>query len=477
MKKFALFCTIALVALLVVPAYAEVQNVKVSGDLTARWLMRWNYDLDRDGANIGAVGLADSDAADDFLMTTAEVQVDADMTDNVSTVVRLTNQRNWGDIGGSLQGYSESQFNVIVDLASVTLKEMVYSPLTVTIGRQDLWFGKGFIVGAKQRDPKSDGGGALASHIGAPEYTVVNSFDAIKTTLDFDPWKIDGVYTVLEENFTNIQDDKYMVGTNVGYKFDTLNGEAEAYLWHKVDGAKNIFPNEIAPVAVGCERMWTSTYGLRGSFEPVANATLAAEAAYQAGRYSVSNVQSARSRKAYAIDLSGDYLFKDMKWTPKVGLEYITYSGEENDGIADGGTYHGWDPMYRGKFDTAIREFQNVYYLTAQRTLNAATTVVDNDSGATNECQIIGSLRVNPINNLTVDVGSAWFWFNEAPRVFGVADRNKYIGSELDVSLTYDYTEDVSFNLLSAWFFPGTYWLGAQDDIAADLVGTVKVAF
>ncbi|MCM8782459.1 MAG: alginate export family protein, partial [Candidatus Omnitrophica bacterium] len=175
MSKVKIFCILALVGLFVVPAYAEVQNVKVSGDLAARWLIRYNYDLDKDNNT-------SSNAADDYLMSSAEVQVDADLTDNVSTVVRLVNQRDWNDTSaGENVAAATTQFDVLVDLANVTLKEFVYSPLTLTIGRQDLWFGKGFIIGAKQRDPKNA--------ITADEYTVINSFDAIKATLDFDPWK------------------------------------------------------------------------------------------------------------------------------------------------------------------------------------------------------------------------------------------------------------------------------------------------
>jgi hypothetical protein len=57
------------------------------------------------------------------------------------------------------------------------------------------------------------------------------------------------------------------------------------------------------------------------------------------------------------------------------------------------------------------------------------------------------------------------------------ASRNKALGEELDLTLNYTYTEDVSFGLLAAWFFPGKYWVSNYDDIATDVVGTVKVAF
>jgi hypothetical protein len=462
MSKIKIFCMLALMVLIAVPAFAEVQNVKVSGDLSARWILRAAYDLDKN--DTGSYG----NDTDDYLMSTAEVQVDADLTDNVSTVVRLANQRDWGYPASLRGGSSTTSLDVIVDLANVTLKELVYSPLTVTIGRQDLWFGKGFIVGAQQRDPKAS--------ITADEYTVINSFDAIKATLDFDPWKIDGIYSVIEENTVAKADDVWLAGVNVGYKFDSYSGEAEAYAFYKKDRSRVAYVNGATTAA--CEPNLVSTYGIRGSFEPIANAVVAAEGALQYGRYST-YAGEARKRKASALDISGDYNFKEVKWTPKVGLEYIYYSGEEQTTVAEGSgnAYESWDPMYRGKFDSAIREFQNVYYATALRSTTAATNSLDNDSGVTNEHQffVIGTMK--PIDNLTIDGRYGWFRFDQAPELTGQSSRSKDIGTELDLSLTYAYTEDVSFGLLAAWFFPGKYWLSGQDDTASDIVGTVTVAF
>jgi hypothetical protein len=170
-----------------------------------------------------------------------------------------------------------------------------------------------------------------------------------------------------------------------------------------------------------------------------------------------------------------------MKWTPKLGLEYIFYSGEANTGSAADGTYHAWDMMYRGKFDTAIREFQNLYYATTMRADNATLMTNDQDAGNTNENQIILYGTLKPTGSLSIDGRWAFFWMDKAqkytPSGGSAENRGKTIGNELDLSLNYVYTEDVSFGLLAAWFFPGSYWVGGMDDTAADIVGTVKVAF
>lgn len=462
MRRLTLFCVAALVVLLAVPAYAEVQNIKVSGDLAARWIVRANYDLDENDTDTFG------NDTDDYLMSTAEVQIDADLTDNVSAVVRLVNQRDWDDIGNaSSQETNTTDFDVLVDLANVTLKEMIYSPLTVTIGRQDLWFGRGFIVGAKQRDPEGS--------VSADEYTAINSFDAIRGTLDFDPWTIDVVYSVIEENNVNQADDVYLGGLNIGYVFDSYNAEAEGYVFAKKDNTRISY--NVPGTGTTCGDNLVKTWGLRGSFEPIPQASLAAEVAYQDGDYWV-YATDGRERSAMAADISGDYHFKDVRWSPKVGLEYIYYSGEDSYLQADDGNFSGWDPMYRGKFDTAIREFQNVYYLTQQRALNVAQTELDQDSAVTNQHQLLIIGNVTPTDSLTVDGRVGFFWFDEELEVVsGEGDAGKSIGTELDLEFTYDYTEDVSFNLLTAFFFPGNYFAGGQDDTASDIVGSVSVAF
>ena len=130
-RKIALFC--ALVGALVLIAgssYAEVQNIKVSGDIQALAIYRNNYDLeDRGWTNPLGSGLATelpnplTEDKDSLFMSVVRLRVDADLTDNVSASVRLANLREWDTINNAAE-------DIYVDLAYVTLKEMLYSPLT-----------------------------------------------------------------------------------------------------------------------------------------------------------------------------------------------------------------------------------------------------------------------------------------------------------------------------------------------------------
>jgi hypothetical protein len=445
---------LALVVSFATAASAEVQNVKVSGDLTAYSIWRSNYALDKDSAT--------DTNSQNYFMSIAELQVDADLTDNVSTVVRILNQRDWDDacIGGA-----DSSLDVILDLAYVQMKEMLYSPLTLTIGRQDIWFGQGLVVGAKQRDPDAA--------IAADEYTAINSFDAVKATLDYDPWTVDLVYSKIEENNiqsatpTGINDDVDLYGANIGYIFDSYNGEAEAYIFSLHDRSEAYH---------GADANEINTVGLRGSFDPIEDATLAGEAAYQFGNYSPANNIS-RDRKAVAVDVSGEYRWSQARWTPKLALEYVYFSGEDQDADNDTGDWHAWHPVFSAKSFTSIRQYQNVYYNTAHRTaddIGPWEESPDMDAGMTNQHQILVMGSVYPTENLTLDATYAHFWFDEEPRT-SLSDDN--IGDEIDLTLTYDYTEDVTFSLLAAWFLPGDYFPGDKDDTAADVVGSMTVSF
>ena len=477
MKFFKFLCVIALIFSVSAISYAETQSVKISGSITERAFARSSYNLDSNGKEHDDG--TESSRWETFLLSTVEVQVDAELTDNVSGVIRLVNQRVWGnnyyaydhdtivkDYNGreferSRSG-SDNSYAIEVDLAYIELKEFLYSPLTLRIGRQDLWFGRGFIVGANFQDPNDS--------IYPREYTAIKSFDAIRATLDYDPWTIDAVYAKIAENALRSDDDGNLMGVNVGYVFDKYNAEAEVYYW--------FYKSKNSGSAVGTS--WSSsdgvvnndihTIGFRGSFDPIEDWTVALEAATQYGAYiGADNQRDKRYRFAYAVDAMVECraFQKKFKWRPVLALEYILYSGEKNDGEADKdttGNFGGWHPMFRGKGDTFIREYQGLFYSTSQ----------DSSPAYTNQHQVLLKGTVEPMDSLKVDVTYANFW---QAHKYSSKNKGSYIGSEFDFLATWDYTEDVSFSLVTSWFFPGNHFGDSQDDVATNVVGTIKLTF
>ena len=460
-------------------AYAETQSVKVSGDLTMRGFLRDAYDYQSTPNEPAGPRTGITRGDQTWFMTNAEVQIDADLTDNVATCIRLVNQRDWNVRAKSVRsttslamngegGYTANtdEFQVAVDLAYVTLKDFIYSPLTLTIGRQDLWFGKGFIVGANQQDPT----GAIIAN----EYTSINSFDSIKAVLDYDPWKISGIYSVIERNAVQDSDDINLWGINVGYKFDSYKAEAEGYWFTKQD-------RQIEKYSYAKYHNSVHTMGLRGSLDPIDVITVNLEGAYQFGKYIGSlNQINSRDRSAWAFDagLEWRWLVERFSWKPKISGEYIYYSGNDADDNPDtaAGTYTGWDPMYRGKFDSAVREFVGRYYVTSRYPARTNYAQSCADASFTNQHQFVLSGSLQPIESLTLK-GNYNFFYTDEDYLVGVTKSGGYIGSEFDLNAVWDYTEDVSFGLLAGWFFPGRVYYDNRDDIATDIVGTVKVSF
>ena len=528
MKFLRVLCVIALVALFAVSAYAETQNVKVSGDLAVRGFFRDNLSpggsfasQNESGAaynqNISDAGLptaaTNTKMAVDrpnsqWLMSTTELQVDADLTDNVSTCIRLVNQRDWnvaradqygansqvstigsGGFGHSMQYNSDdNEFAVDLELAYVTLKNFIYSPLTVSIGRQNLWFGKGFIVGANQRVRNAANYGYTngPSPLSAPEYTALNAFDSVKAVLDFDPWTLTGIYSKIWGNSIQSDDGVDLWGVNVGYKFDAYKAEAEGYWFYKRDMQIQGFSG-IKQAANNVH-----TIGLRGSFDPIDILTIYAEGALQAGNYMGTQLQvNDRSRMAGAIDVGAEcrYFTDKWAWKPKMNAEFIWYSGNNPEGDAAGnGQFHGWDPMFRGKSDSLIREYIGRYYYSAQYPFQSDRYYKSADASFQNQFQVILGGSLQPMDSLKLN-GNLNLFANQYPYLASFAKTGGYIGTEVDLGATWDYTEDVSFNLAMGWFLPGDVYKntapggGAGNNLdkgnspATDVVASVKVSF
>jgi hypothetical protein len=508
MRKLTIFCMMAaLVAFVAAPAYAEVQNVKVGGDITLRSIYQNQYDLhsDDDNTTVGLFGTGVQGSGDEnatSFMATVGLDVDADLTDNVSASIRLISERDWStsyeDIGFTHELGVDARMGYVlfddigVDLAYITLKEMLYSPLTVIIGRQDLWYGDGFIVGANRR-PRA---------IMAPEFTDFTSFDAIRGILDYDPWTIDLLYARVDEGTwvkgarggalypNNLVDDDENIelwGINVGYVFDQYNAEAEAYYFGQTlprQVAAFGIPGTLGGRIVGCPSSKDNVahiVGVRGSFEPVENLDIRGEFAGEFGRAQVTAAE-VEDIGAFACDVNGSYTWADFSWMPTLGLGYVYMSGEPTPRNDD---WNGWVNLYRGKYYSAIHEWQDVYYNPDDVTTNGGR------QAGTNQHIVIVDGSVQPTDDILLEARYLHF---QAVEQYGIlatmADRSLDVGDELDLRLTYDYTEDVTFGLLSAWFFPGEYYLGAgaamdhpaaaeveSNDIASEIVASVTLVF
>jgi hypothetical protein len=480
-----LFCLL-LAVVFVAPAFAEVQNVKVSGDILARYIGRNDFDLTKaqEAASSTTVNPNGNSGSLNVFNTVTRVRIDADLTDKVSTVVRLINERNWNSDNGSAAS------DIDLDLAYVTLKEFLYSPLTVTVGRQELHFGNDMIIG--------DGVGALAlagtagsgilnsGGIGtnqfadsgeAPCYFEANgdlsarkSFDAVRATLNYDPLVVDIVYAKISSGFitgASRNDDVNLFGVNAGYRFsDKWNSMAEAYYWNKM--------NHDAKGSTGTSDSVETVYVLGGrvSTNPTKKINIQQEIAWQGGQKLATGLGSAvRDRNAWASQTMG-YLTPGWKYEPTMGLIYSYFSGDASITSTGGDKkYRAWDPMFENQ--------------TAGHIINALF-------GQSNAHSYDLMMSMKPLEDVTFRAdfvilqmakglsGTAGLP-NQYTTGYTYLANKKDLGRELDMTLTYDYTEDVQLGLLAGWFFPGkalsNTTAAEYHSVASEVIASCKVSF
>ncbi|OGX12676.1 MAG: hypothetical protein A3I71_03420 [Omnitrophica WOR_2 bacterium RIFCSPLOWO2_02_FULL_63_16] len=459
-----------------VPSYAEVQNVKVGGDVTVRGFYRRNLDLHDESSGEGqsnaalaartGAGLAGLDR-ESFIMSTIGVNIGADLSENVSAIIRLANERNWDSTtGGDTTDLDISQ-------AYLTLKELFYTPLTVRIGTQPIVWGRGFVLGSNLFPSVNNTGDDRNSSISANEFTDFTAFEAIRATLDLSnlgglslPLTADYVFIKTDENDVNSADDVNIQGVNLSTKLDAASSEVETYFVNKRDRASG------TPVNGSFGSV--STLGVRGSAQPIQGLYTYGELAYQMGKNGTDPEGFevvGDSHQAWAANLGGDYTFAEVTGSPKLGLEWRYYSGKQmpNGGVAKGG----WAAVAPGYFTTALREFQTRNTVVGFYPVDHANIT----STGTNQHEVAIYSSFAPLEDLVVSPRLSWFVLDKGTPSEDGAKPKSFLGTEWDTNIVYNYTEDVQLGLLYALFAPGHVFRDPADATAQEVVTTVSVKF
>jgi len=419
-KRLSVLLCLALVAGLACSAYAEVQNVKVGGDITVLGVGRSNFDLSN-----GSEGDKENDQRSLFA-TQTRVRIDSDLTDNVTATLRLINERSWTT-------EDNASTDIDLDLAYVTLKEFLYSPLSLKIGRQELRFGNALIIGSVN----TYDAGVLN---GVPsDLSIRKSFDALRATLNYDPLVVDTFYAKINEGTSQvINDDTDLYGVNVAYDFGTKGAKAEVYLFSKNDSSAD-------------KNDKINTVGTLLSAQLVENLNTSLEVAYQDGYDRSSSVK----RNAWAMQAMADYTFADVSMKPNVGLGYTYLSGDKDSSDSKN---KAWNSMY---YDQALNNI--TYAILPFSNLRVAN--------------LKGGLK--PMEDLSLSAVYGYYMLDKKTDTFGGYSMNskKDLGNALDITATYDYTEDVQFGLTAGMFAPGKAFASSNDRTATQLIGSMKVSF
>ena len=475
---------------------AEVQNVKVGGDIEVRGYF-WQRNVDLIGENSES---SDRDWNPDiarFFYQIASIYISADLTENVNAYIKLINDRTWGNAAGWV-GYSvwtprsnssnwDDLLGSRVDLSQAYLKlaDMFGYPVTLIIGRQNLLFGEGFIVGDRVNDLYSiidsvDASAfdslATAYYTAAPVYGMVppiyswtlmpadlpvahfqgprKAFDAVRLTSLYNNSTIDIFYAQITEGFERGTDEK-LSGINWNLKTDAY-GTWDFGLFYKVYN----------PNTKGKED--TLALSIRGAGEipvPVGKLAAKGEIARQTGKVVVWDSDEGKyvqkSRRAWGGYAGLTYTF-DNPYEPYVSVTYTRLTGDKSETKV--GTVEAWDPMYENPEYGILADA----ILYGGRPTNAKVTQV--------------GVGFNP--NEKVKVALDYYNFEEDQHYAGLSYTNsRKLGTEWDLVISYDYSEDVQFSLAYAQFNTGTALDKVLDEFDIDsatanaLIGTVKVTF
>ncbi len=442
-KKMML--AVAALALVATPSFAAVQNVKVGGGLKTTSVIRSNFNENAQRGSLNEI------------LSQVNLNVGADLTDNVSTYISLANERIWGD-----NDASNTDFNL--DAAYVTMKEMLYAPLTVTVGRQPLYYGNGLIIA----DGDGYGDAAVAS---VSDLTGGVNFDAIKAVLSYDALTIDMIASRVTNNTTGesvtaTRDNVNLYGVNANYKVgDSKDSVVEAYTFVKIDNGTDDRGAGADPKGK-TETVYVP--GLRLSSNPIEGVHAQIEGAYQIGQYNDTNSNSSQSLKgAYALQAKVDYalpMMDDMK--PSLGLAYTYLSGNPDsnpsatldDNVKN---RRGWDAMFGDQ--------------------NAGRIFYSEGLGVSNAQVAQASFELTPVQDVVTKFSVNGLWLAEKLAFQGVApnvrNSSKYMGTEVDLDVTYAYTEDVKLGMSAGYFVRGKNYVTPDNKDASQLLTSVSVLF
>ena len=429
-KSLILIVALAIVVGLSAYANAEVQNIKVGGDLTTIALSRYGFNLTKPEDSAGG------------LVAITRVRFDADLTDDVMLTVRLLNERVWGSA-------EESNLNsdIDLDLAYVTLKEFLYSPLTLIVGRQNFRLGSGLLIGDPDTNLLDNSGAGLPAILG--DLSSRKAFDGIVGILDYAP-------LILTLGYLNINESPAGEGTAMGLRSSGDNIDAYVVNAAYDFGDKGGTVGELYYVLTDNGDDYSgaaddvNNIGLRVVSSPFENLNASAEFVYQNTRRPAA--EGTGHRSDYALLLATNYALPDVDWSPVIGFDYARLTDN-------------WNVMFE---DVTPADIINAIFPNTNAQVIGITAVAKPAEDLT------AKLRFANIR-LVDEVPGNMFAGNWTGGGYTLNPDKKNAGNEVDLHLMYDYTEDVQLGLSLGFFDAGKAFVNRED--ARQLIGTMKVTF
>ena len=419
------------------------------------------------------------------ILSQIRLRVDADLTDNVSTTIRLINERVWGLDKNETNNGGETQIDL--DLAYATLKEFLYSPLTLTVGRQELRYGNAMVIGKITTNMVGinhvSGTGTKVLPKSLDDLSLRKSFDAVKAVLNYDPLLVDLVYSRIDQAYVSNKMKADLYGINASYAV-SKQLLAEAYGWLR---SRRPTTNPTLNSSNKDENLYTA--GARLNYSGLENLNLSVEGALQFGNHlrntawyanesttdrdpdlagSVTTTNASRNVHAFATQAIASYALPKVKFTPVVNASYTYWSGDK--WKSNSKSYKGWDPMYEDMLGGTLinKLLYNNFHIV---TLGVSAKPMD-------DVKVSLDYYYAGLNLPYTEDGAVVILNNvSGDPTYTMRQGKTYLGSELEMGITYDYTEDVQFALQGGSFIPCTAFNKDSHRTSTQLLGSMKVTF
>jgi hypothetical protein len=454
------FCLVVVACLLiggVQKSRADVQNIRLGGNIRMRGYYLANASDNNDGSTA-------------FVTQRTTIIVEADLADHVFVLVSLDGESLWGGEnearnsagpGSFINDLINKRFDIGVTEAYVQLNEMGGSPVSAKVGRQYMNYGRGLIISSWDQS---------------------YNYDSVKFMLDFYPTTIDLVYTrayqlgMFSPNRQMI-DGTPLSATGIDMLFGNIHHEIGKAIFRDVElyggwlphgtitGSPTVPPSNPYGTFPGvAAQPWI--VGLRGDLAPMENMAAWVEGTYESGspgngaNYAIA---------AFLANAGLKYTWKNTRFVPSINANYIYASGSASNpqhnfipwfDYVDGHNGYLFSPQLSNiqifNVGASIKPCKNTslsvqayYYLKASAGA-AAGTNPNYDFGGT------GFTTWDPTNPGT----------------------KSELGTEIDGILGYDYSKDVRFQLVYAFFIPGlNYTQQGYGTCANEIRGEMNVAF
>ena len=451
MKKLSLVVALVGVCGWAASTFADVQNIRISGDIRLR-----GYYLNSAGADLAGGTFVQTAGDTQLFAQRTRVSLGADLADHVLVVVTVKAEGEWGQSAGLGLAAGNKTWAVGLDEAYVQFRGLFASPATLTVGRQYLNYGTGLIISS---------------------FDQAYNFDAGRLVLDCHPLTIDVVAAQLVNGQTFVARP---LGGQSDLLFLNARYEASGGVLKAVEGyfgwasQTAIHPHPFVLDANGPSPL---LIGLRTDLALATGLTASLEGAYEFGGSGLP-AGFAQNLSAFLANAAVKYSLQGVTWSPAFNAAYTYAQGGGSGGRHDFVPWFDLADGYNGyAFAPALSNIQ-IFNLGASVKPCANTTL------AVQGYYYLRADRGNAVySNPNIDRGGPAF-VNTVDAAIGAGSaaagvRNAQdVGWEADAIVGYAYSKAVRCQLVYGVFVPNDHsFQGIASHVVNEIRGELAVKF